>query len=210
MSIRPIATTFCLMLATAALTAAIMRPGVAAQDPAIDQQKIMEAYMKAATPGEPHAKLNQLVGKWTAEITSYMNGQSETQQTECEFKSVLGGRYVIQSTSGAFGGMPFEGLGIMGFDNVAGEYFSLWLDSMGTGFLLATGKAEADAKVLEMKGTAKDAMTPEGRPWRSVQKHVDADHWTFEMYDSMPGATGFTEIKMMEITYRRKQAGAAR
>lgn len=210
MSIRPIATTLCLMLATAALTTAMLRPSIAAQDPAIDQQKIMEAYMKAATPGVQHAKLNELVGKWSADITSYMNGQAETQQTECEFKSVLGGRYVIQSTTGAFGGMPFEGMGIMGYDNVAGEHFSMWFDSMGTGYLLATGKAEPDAKVLEMKGIAKDAMTPEGRPWRSVQKHVDADHWTFEMFDSMPGAAGFTEIKMMEITYRRNKPGAAR
>ncbi len=32
-------------------------------------------------------------------------------------------------------GMPFEGMGIDGYDNLAKQYVSTWVDNMGTGIM---------------------------------------------------------------------------
>jgi hypothetical protein len=35
-------------------------------------------------------------------------------------------------------GMPFEGLGYTGYDNVKKQYFGTWIDSMSTGIMTSS------------------------------------------------------------------------
>jgi len=37
-------------------------------------------------------------------------------------------------------GMPFEGMGLDGYDNASKEYISIWIDNMGTGIMYMKGK----------------------------------------------------------------------
>lgn len=42
-----------------------------------DRAAMMEAYEKAATPGEQHAELGRMVGNWEIEVRMYMNPTGE-------------------------------------------------------------------------------------------------------------------------------------
>jgi hypothetical protein len=72
---------------------------------------------------------------------------------------------------------------------------------MGTGIFVMNGMASADGKTITLHGSHPDPF--EGvMKHRAIWKFVDANTQTFEMY----GAHGHDkEMKMMEITYTRKQ-----
>ena len=78
---------------------------------------------------------------------------------------------------------------------------STWMDSMGTGIFVMEGTASADGKTITLKGSHPE---PGGGQMthRAVWKIVDNNTQTFDMY----GTHGHgKEMKMMEITYTRKQ-----
>jgi hypothetical protein len=94
--------------------------------------------------------------------------------------------------------MPFEGMAIMGYDNMKKKYFSTWIDSMSTMFMKSEGTKSGD--VLTLNGTMPDGMGGETKT-REVMTHKDPDHMSYEMYGEMGGK----EMKMMDIQYTRKK-----
>jgi hypothetical protein len=169
----------------------------------MDPQAMMETYKKLATPGEPHKQLASLAGSWTTKTKSWMEpGKPPMESTgACEYKVVLDGRYVQQQCTGEMMGQPYTGIGTHGYDNVSKKYVTTWIDSMGTGIFLMDGTASPDGKTVTLQGSHADPF--EGTmKHRAVWKFVDANTQTFEMY----GEHGHGhEMKMMEITYSRKQ-----
>src|SRR4030095_7138272 len=83
----------------------------------------MEAWMKAATPGEHHKNLNFFVGDWKTQNTMWMDGSETKTEGTAHIEWAMDGRYVISKHSGNFMGMPFQGMGIDGYDNVTSKYF---------------------------------------------------------------------------------------
>ena len=167
------------------------------------EQEMMQKYMKAATPGPEHQKLAKLAGKWKLQFTSWMAPGAPPQKSDgtAEFKTVLGGRYVQQEVKGDMGGQPFEGMGIMGFDNVTKERFATWTDSMSTGLMVMRGKCPTDAKKCTTKGHMSDAIAGKEVAYSETTTMTDDDHFTFELRG--PGPDG-KQFKMMEIVYTRQ------
>jgi len=171
-----------------------------------DPAAMSEADMMAAmgpymTPGPEHAELAKMVGEWDTTIKMFWGPEPTESKGTATFKMILGGRYLVQEAkSPDMGGMPFEGHGMVGFDNGKKMYHSTWYDSMGTGVMVGTG-TETDG-VVTMKSTMYEPMA--GMEVTTTEKswHVDADTHMFEMY--MPGPDG-KEAKVMEITYKRKK-----
>ena len=169
----------------------------------MDMQAMMDTYKKLATPGEPHKQLASLAGSWTTKTKSWMEpGKPPMESTgSCEEKTLLDGRYLQQECTGEMMGQPFTGIGVQGYDNFTKKYVATWMDSMGTGIFVMDGTASADGKTITQKGGYQDPI--EGRiKLRAVTKLVDANTKVFEMHGT--GKNG-KEIKMMEITYARKQ-----
>ena len=168
-----------------------------AMDPAM-----MDAMMKAGTPGTAHQQLEPFVGTWTTQVTSWMVPGADPMKMEgtSETKWVMGGRYLEQRFSGNFMGMPFEGVGYTGYDNVKKHYWSTWMDNMSTGFFISTGTAAG--KTWSFSGSMPDPMT--GKDMRADSKITitDADHHTMEMW--APGPDG-KMFKSMEMLYSRKK-----
>jgi hypothetical protein len=165
------------------------------------EAEMMMKMMEIATPGAPHAEFKEWVGEWATQSQIWMApGATPMDVTGKSTISVtMGGRYLIENMKSDFMGQPFEGMLVMGFNNLDNTYFNLWMDSMSTGYSLATGTKNAKGEI-EVTGTMKDVMTPEGRPYRSVTTLVSADEHVFTMFDTtMEG----TEFKVMEIVYRR-------
>ena len=163
---------------------------------------MMEAMMKAATPGDAHKSLDPFVGTWTTKVTMWMAPGAPPMVMEgtSEARWVMGGRYVEERFKSSFMGMPFEGLGYTGYDNIKQRYWSTWMDNMSTGMMMSTGTN--DGKTFSFSGTMPDPMTGKDNPVTSKTTLVDADHHTAEMWGV--GPDGKT-MKTMEITYSRKK-----
>jgi hypothetical protein len=189
-----------------ALCCCILVPSIGAQDkkPAQmspEEAKMMELMMKYSTPGPQHQKLAKSAGTWKTSATSYMNPAApETNEGENVCKAILGGRFFTEDYKGSWGGMPFEGHGISGYDNYKKEYFNIWMDNMGTAAMLSTGNFDAAGKVLTMTADHDDYMTGKKSKIRMVTTFVDDNKHVFEMFAMEEGK----EKKWMEITYTRK------
>lgn len=186
-----------LIATTAGVTAGIIHAATP-QDQDEEHAKMMKHYLEMAKPGKPHKELMNTVGQWNVETTTYMGGSASTSKGTATYESILGGRFVVQRTKGNMGGMPMEGFQILGYDNVHKKYVSVWLDTWSTGIHTSTGRADANG-VIEMKGSMKDAMTPDGRPFRSVTRIEGADKFVVELHDSHEGK----EFKIMDVVYTR-------
>jgi hypothetical protein len=186
-----------LFAAALALTVLAGSVNVQAQEGQMDAKIMEEMMMKLMTPGAPHQHLATMAGKWTTTQTMYVEGSPQTSTGTYEGEVVLGGRYVLGRFKGAYMGQPFEGLSLDGFDNGKQEFFSIWLDTMGTGYYLTHGTASADGKTVSHKGTM--TLGPLEMPTRAETVFVDKDTVTFTMWQSMGGP----EMKSMEMTYKR-------
>jgi hypothetical protein len=191
----------------AAIAAVLVACSAFAADPAKESRDVppmdpaqMEAWMKASTPGDQHKKLSFFLGDWKASNTMWMEGSEMKSEGSAHYEWALGGRYMISKHTGNFGGMPFEGMGIDGYDNVNKEFFSVWMDNMGTGYMLSKGKESADGKSVTFIGSTKDPMTGKMVEHRMVSTITGPDTSKFEMWMT---PSGEKETKAMEILYTR-------
>lgn len=191
-------------LVLAATAGALLPSAAPAQDsPAVDQQAAMAAWEKAATPGEHHAFFGKQAGKWQVAGNMWMapGGEPMPSESVAEARMVLGGRYLLEETKGTSMGMPFEGLGITGYDNTTGIVTSVWYDNMGTVTTILTGEYPTLGKPMELSGTMVDPYTKEALPMRTVTTYVSDDEKVFEYFSSL--AAGMPEMKILELRYKR-------
>ena len=101
-----------------------------------------------------------------------------------------------------FMGKPFEGMGLVGYDTVAKEYTTVWLDSMATGIMKSTAQFDDATKSLTEEGTFSCPLTgKKDNAHKGVTKIIDVNHYTYEMWhDDMKTGKNY---KAMEITYER-------
>ncbi|MFT5289631.1 MAG: hypothetical protein ACI8PQ_002367 [Planctomycetota bacterium] len=173
----------------------------ATQEAEFDMEAMMADMMRLATPGQQHAELAKGAGKWDVSGKSYAGpgGEAMDMVATSEAEMIMGGRYRIEHFHSEFMGAPFDGMLIAGFDNLAGQHWTIWVDSMSTRYLADFG-GMSDDDTLETHGTMRDSMTPDGRPSRTTVKHHNEDHYSMKMYDSLPDGT---EWLAMEFEYRR-------
>lgn len=179
----------------------------AEDQPIVDPAKAaqMAEWQKFSVPTENHKRLDALVGKWNHTVKWQMNPGDEVQtmQGTNENKWILGGRFIQQDAKGpATESFPaFEGVGITGYDNVKGEYNSVWIDNMGTGMMIATGQFDSASNAINESGTFSCPMTGEkSKTFHAVWKIVDNDHYTYEMYTNDKDGK---EFRNMEVAYER-------
>ena len=170
-----------------------------------DEQAMMEAAMKLAAPGEYHNYLKPLVGKWQTLGKFRMAPEAPWMESKGsgETEAILGGRFISSKyTSPPMMGapQPFEGRGLIGYDNQKKKYVSTWVDNMGTMIMAAEGTSEDQGKTFTFKSNFFDAMTGKDSWMRSVYKVESPDKYVLEMY--MPGPDG-KEFLGMTIDHTR-------
>lgn len=172
--------------------------------PAANQQAMMEAWQKAATPGSNHKLLASLAGQWNFATKMWMQpgAPPETSTGTAVYTPLMDGRFIQGEYKGTFGGMAFQGLGLTGYDNVAKHFTATWADNMGTSIMLMTGKYDPAAKTFTYKGDMVDVMKPGAVvKVRQTVKIMDDDSHVMEWYEHRGGK----EIKTMEISYTRQK-----
>jgi hypothetical protein len=186
------------------LLVAVMALGTAsAQASAQDQQKAMEAYMKAAAVTTDHAALKFFVGHWDATATMWMmpGTPPSTSKNTVDAVLIFGGRFVQMNYKGTMMGQPFEGLQITGYDNMQKTYVTFWIDSSSTAFYLLSGPYDKAAKAYDQKGNWADPMGGT-TPVRTVTRIVGPDEFVFENYMKLPDGK---EFKSLEYRALRKK-----
>lgn len=169
-----------------------------------EQMKEMETYMKAGTPGAPHQALAAMAGSYDLKIKSWHEASAPPMEESgtATRTMILDGRVLVEDVKSTMMGAPFSGHGMMGYDNVTGKYWSLWMDSMSTGVMKSEGSCDAKM-ACNFAGSWNDAMKKGPVQSRMTCRWTNPMTEVFEMYG--PGKDG-KEFKMMEITYTKKPA----
>ncbi len=123
-----------------------------------------------------------------------------------EMKMSLNGFWLTEKVTASFGGMPFEGQSVTGYDPIKSKYVSTWIDSMSPSMMVMEGTFDAKTKTLTMVGDGVDMMGQKCKT-RNLTIHKDANTVVFEMYQT--GGDG-KENKVMTITYTRHGAAPAK
>ena len=157
---------------------------------------------KMARLGPEHDKLAALAGTWDIKF-KHRDGpdaawQEDTGTAICE--TVLGGRYLLEKLDCTYSGTPYKGVRVHGYDNLEGDYFNIWMDTLGTWPVLSRGTVDED-DVLRYHGRWKDHATPAGRPFKTIVKRDGENTWHLAFYDTIDEE----EVKVLEATYTRRK-----
>jgi len=190
------------------LVLALVATGAVADDksPAAmskEQQDMAAAFERMGAVRAEHRQLEYFAGDWKTKTSVWMDPKQPPEVSEgtshCE--AVFGGRYFETRAEGQMMGQPFSGRGVTGFDNLSGQYFATWYDSMSTGFFLAYGSYDKASNQYTYRGSMDDPMAPKTKiPVRAVVRIVDASHHAFDWYEERGGK----EVKTMQIEYTRQ------
>lgn len=158
----------------------------------------MPAWMN---PTKQHEELKASTGDFTVKAEMWMAPEQPPMAFEGTAKreSILNGRYVRETFKCNMMGMPMEGLLIEGYDTLAKEYVSIWMDNMSPIPSLSRGTKKDG--VLTMTGEAPDPMTGKMKKNRYTVEE-DGDVSTMKMYDI---ADDGTESMSMKLVYTRKK-----
>ncbi len=167
-----------------------------------EQAAMMEAWMKAGTPGEAHEWLSGFVGNWKLEIKSWMDPASEPMVSmgTAERSMVMDGRVLQETMQSDMMGTPFSGRSLTGYNNVTGKYWGTWIDTMSTGVFVSHGSRDADSGAITLDGEFVNPMTGGTTKTRSIMHAEGDDKMVFAWYEDH----GEGEMKTMEITYTRE------
>lgn len=168
----------------------------------LDSAAQMKAWIAYATPGSPHKMMADETGTWNCDMTFWAeaNAKPEKASSTAIIKMILGGRYQESSYSGTMMGQPFEGKSTLAYNNASKEFTTTFIDNMGTGILVATGKYDEKSKSTEFKGEMVNPLNGKKTPYREIYTIVDATTRKMEMFDVKNGA----EYKSMEIIMKKK------
>jgi len=162
-------------------------------------QKAWAAYM---TPGDVHKMIAKSDGQWKGEVTFWMapGGQAMTSTATATNTMIMGGRYQQSINKGDMMGMPFEGMGLLGYDNAEKVFNYTWIDNMGTGTMTMKGTWDDATKSVNFTGTSVDPISGKEVQVREIFTITDDNHQLLQMF--APGPDG-KEFKSMEIKFTR-------
>lgn len=166
--------------------------------PPMDSATMMKMWMEMKTPGDMHKMLAMQNGTWDNEMTMWMDpGKPPTTSKSVSVnKMILGGRYQQSTYTGQMMGEPFEGISILGYDNLKKKFVNSWIDNGGTGVMYMEGNYDPASKSITLSGTMPDPTTGKDCTMRQVISFTDNKHSTMEMYNTPAGGK---EMKMFEI-----------
>jgi hypothetical protein len=161
-----------------------------------------KAWMDYMTPGNVHQMIAKSDGEWSFDMTMWMKPDAPpTNSTGTTVnKMILGGRYQESVHKSTMMGMPFEGHGLLAYDNAKKIFQSSWVDNMGTGIMNMEGPWDEATKSITFTGKMVDPMTGKDMGVKEIFKMVDDNHHVMEMYMTNDGK----EFTTMEIKFTRK------
>ncbi|HAN66129.1 MAG TPA: hypothetical protein DCQ34_07645 [Chitinophagaceae bacterium] len=160
-------------------------------------------WMEYATPAGMQKMMASWDGNWDEEIKMWMapGAPEQTMKASCTNRMILGGRYQESTHKGDFMGMPFEGIGTLGWDNAGKFFVNTWIDNFGTGMMISTGTWDEKTQTINLKGSMTDPMTGKPVQIRETLRIVNDDTQIMEQFTMKDGQ----EFKNMEIKMTRRK-----
>lgn len=154
------------------------------------------------SPGPQHKMLEPFVGEWTAVVTFWMEPGTDPEQSEGRSTAawVMDGRWLQEDFEGNFGGMPFHGKAMTGYDPFKKKFISAWVDSMSTTMMVMEGTADEAGKVFTYTAKAWDPFMNMETTTKTVITVDSHDKHTMKMFTIIPNGP---EFQSMEIVYKR-------
>lgn len=168
--------------------------------------KQLEKARKAAEPAEQQSILAALGGKWLFDLNFYSKKGADAQLSNgrVENEMILGGRFLsskmdlILNVGGE--SLSYQGLNVIGYDNIKKVYTSTLIDNMRTGIANGEGKYDEKNKTLEIKGRLNHPLFDKERAYRTIIQFFDDNKYTQTIF--MADKSG-GEFKLIEIEYHR-------
>lgn len=170
--------------------------------PELSQEEIATKMKEASTPGSEHKAIYPLVGKWKARTKWWMSPETEAEVSTAtsERELVLNGLFIQEQYSSKNSSLPFEGVGMIGYDKARGEYNYTWYDTMSSATWMSYGQMDPSGKKILFRGQGVCPMTGAKLETHSELELVDTNTNILRMY--MPGPDG-KEFQNMEIVFKR-------
>lgn len=194
-------------LAVAAVAVAARPPqdrgrsgGDDAAAPGIDHAALQAQMVEMNKPGPEQADMKKMVGTWLVAVKTWQDPDASPDNSQgTSTIEMANDRQLLEHFTGVIPDMggPYEGWGILAFDNATKEYQHVWRDTMKAGLMWSTGKKSPDG-ALTLTGKSTCPLGP--MTCRMVSKMNGNDAFHFEMYctpKDMP------EMKVMEMDYTR-------
>jgi len=194
------------MILVGLVAAALTSPASAQEAGGADEAmaEMMAAWQAYAAVGPAHESLHRREGSWQVEVKFWYapDAPPEVSKASSTIEPILGGRYMLERFRSVMpDGSAFEGLGLMGYDNLEERFVAMWVDTMSSGILTAESTSFADDySRIEYRGESPDPVAGSYKVQRSVERWRDANTRVFEAWETGPDGT---EHKAMEITYTR-------
>jgi Protein of unknown function (DUF1579) len=170
-----------------------------------ETKKMMEVWMQMATPAAQHKQLMTLAGDYNVSSKFRMEagGPLTESSATCSKKSALGERWLMEHCNGeSMAGMPpFEGMGMLGYNNYTKQYEMFWFDNMSTMGFILKGTADPAGKIITVKGTYEDPASKKVKKARWVLTISDENQHKLEIYDTDNRGK---EYLGAELNYTRK------
>lgn len=168
---------------------------------AMSEAAMMAQWQAAMSPSAGHARLMPMVGTWrtTTTFTMAPGAPPQVHGGTSVHRLVLGGRYLEQIYKGMAMGMPFEGIGYTGYDNVQKRYVGTWMDTFGTGLMTSLGVGNPTDERIDCVA---EAIEPSGqkRVFETIVRIQNHGRHSYEMWTK--GPTG-KKHRTMIVEYER-------
>ena len=166
-------------------------------------REMMVEYTNLNRKSAGHEVLKRYEGEWDVVQRTMMPGMPEmSSEGRCTNRLAMDGKYLVGEYHGSFMGQPYEGMSVMGYDNFAKQFFSFWVDSMGTAPYLSHGGLSEDGRTIALVGEMNEPMTGElGKSARWVMTWVDEDTFTMEAQEIAYGEP----MTVMSLEYTRSE-----
>jgi hypothetical protein len=171
--------------------------------PSLSPEEMHRKWVEAGTPSDAHKQLQPFVGTWHTKTTHWMSPDAPPERSEgtATAKWLYDGRFLQEDYKGKMMGRPFNGMSLVGYNNVTGKYFTTWVDSMSTGLMTSEGDYNAEAR--EFTYTGSYVCPVAGKKEAKFKNRIVSDtQHIFEMYDTDPNGK---EFKALEIVYTKKK-----
>jgi len=170
----------------------------------INEAEMMARAQELASPGDGHKKLEPLVGQWKATSRFWMDPSKAPQGSVASVsrKWILGGRFIREIYVDKNPKQPFEGIGLLGYDNVRKAYIWNWLDTMATGVSSSEGTASPDGDVISFVGHQACPITGAVLKTRSKISIIDMNKNIVELFQTNINGD---ENRVLEIVYKRQK-----
>ena len=149
-------------------------------------------------PGPKLAHLEKMIGTW--DTVMEMRGQQS--KGMATYKSVCGGMWIASDFESELAGVPYQGHGMDGYDQMKKKYLGYWFDSMSSFPMTMEGNFDDDDKVLTMTGSS-PGQDGKLQKFRTTTEMQGIDRMTFKMF--MIAAQDDKEELAFTIEYTRRK-----